>query len=71
MESITFEILELVKKKMREQGAYDRNAFKEYVEETIEYFKEKGKLTDDDNDKFIEDKIMESWSEVENELANE
>lgn len=69
MDALTEEILNLVKKKMAEQGAYDRDAYKELVEETIEYFREKGKLTDDDNDEFIEDQLMEMWEIVQEEFA--
>lgn len=69
MESIAEEILTLVKKKMAEQAAYDRDAYKELVEETIEYFREKGKLTDDDNDEFIKDQLMNVWSAVKDEFG--
>jgi hypothetical protein len=69
MDSLTEEILQLVKKKMREQGAYDRSAYHEFIEETIEYFKEKGKLTDDDNEEFIVDQLLEMWESVEEKLA--
>ena len=65
------EILTLVKKKMKEQGGYDRDAYKEYVQETIDYFIEKGKLTDDDNLEFIEDTLMEMWEQVSEDLAGE
>ncbi|MEA1963190.1 MAG: hypothetical protein U9M94_03030 [Patescibacteria group bacterium] len=58
------EILSLVKKKMREQGGYSRDAYKQYVVETIDYFLEKGKLTDDDNLEFIEDRLMDMWETV-------
>lgn len=68
MESIIEEILTLVKKKMQEQGAYTRDAYKQYVAETIDYFIEKGKLTDDDNLEFIEDRLMEIYSTVRNEF---
>jgi hypothetical protein len=69
MESITEEILNLVKKKMSEQAAYSRDAYKELVEETILYFREKGKLTDDDNDEFIKDQLMGIWEVVQDEFA--
>lgn len=69
MEEITEEILTLVKKKMKEQAAYDRAAYQELVEETIEYFREKGKLVDDDNDKFIEDQLLSMWEIVQDEFA--
>lgn len=63
------EILELVKKKMREQGAYDREAYEEFVVETIEYFEEKGKITPEDNQEFMKDQLMEMWDVVEEDLA--
>lgn len=70
MDALTEEILNLVKKKMAEQGAYDRDAYKELIEETIEYFREKGKLTDDDNDEFIEDQLMGMWEIVQDQFAD-
>lgn len=69
MEDVLSDILIMVRKKMREQGAYDRDAFRFYIEETIDYFKEKGKLSDDDNLEFIEDRLMEMWSKTEDKLA--
>ena len=69
MEPIVEEILQLVKKKMQEQGGFDRDAYKQLVEETISYFQEKGKLTDDDNLEFIEDRLMAVWGDVQNEFA--
>lgn len=69
MDETTEEILNLVKKKMSEQGAFDRAAYQELIEETIEYFKEKGKLTDDDNEEFIKDQLMEMWEYVQDEFS--
>ena len=69
METIIEEILLLVKKKMKEQGAYDLDAYKEIVEETIEYFRQKGKLTDEDNDEFIEDQLLDMWESVQDGFA--
>jgi len=69
MEPIVEEILQLVKKKMQEQGGFDCDAYKQLVEETILYFQEKGKLTDDDNLEFIEDRLMDVWEDVQNEFA--
>jgi len=69
MEPVIEEILQLVKKKMQEQAAYNRDAYKELVEETIEYFRVKGKLTDDDNLEFIEDRLMDMWEIVQDEFA--
>ncbi|MBU0619693.1 MAG: hypothetical protein V1768_01020 [Patescibacteria group bacterium] len=68
MEAIIEEIKQLVKNKMREQGAYDRDAYKQFVEESIEYYQTKGVLTDDDNLQFIEERLLSIWDEVKNEF---
>lgn len=71
MEPITQEILDLVKIKMREQGAYDREAYRQVVEETIEYYRERGLLTDDDNDEFIENQLLDMWEHIQEHLKQE
>jgi len=71
METMVHEIMELVKKKMREQGAFDRDAYKHLVMETIDYFMEKGKLTDDDNLEFIEDRLMSMYEQTRDEFSEE
>ena len=63
------EILSLVKKKMSEQGGYTHEAYSEYVDETIDYFLEKGKLTDDDNLEFIKTSLLDMWTEVEGDIS--
>ena len=68
MEIVAYEILELVKKKLREQGGYNREAYKNFIRETIDYFLEKGKLTDDDNLEFIENRLLDMWPEVKETL---
>ncbi len=57
--------------KIREQAAYSRDAYKELVEETIDYFNERGKIDDDDNVEFIRDQLMDMWEQVETELGEE
>ena len=69
MEIILEEILDLVKKKMREQGAYDRDAYGQFIEETIFYFQERGKLTDDDNEDFIKKRLVEIYPIVKDEFS--
>ncbi len=69
MEILLEEILQLVKKKMREQAAYTHESYKDLVDETIIYFKEKGKITDDDNEKFIEDRLLQMWEFVQDEFS--
>jgi hypothetical protein len=71
MDIISAEILLLVKKKMAEQGAYDRNSYDLIVEEAIDYFKEKGKLTDEDNEQFIKDQLAEMFEAARDNLADE
>ena len=71
MEFIISEILSLVKKKMQEQGGFERDAYKNLVNETIDYFVEKGKLTDDDNLEFIASRLMDMYEAVRDEFSTE
>ena len=59
------EILDLTRKKMRESGEYDRPAFHEYLEESIQYFLEKGRLSDDVDLDLIKEQILERYNEIE------
>ncbi|MFW5888626.1 MAG: hypothetical protein ACOCVY_02830 [Patescibacteria group bacterium] len=69
MEDIIQRIITLVKKKMQEQGAYDRDAYKSLVEESVEYYKVKGEITEDDNIEFIEDRLMEMWPSIQESIS--
>lgn len=69
MDEITQEIYTLVKKKMAEQGAYDRDAYSDLIDETIEYFYEKGKLGDNENEELIKDQLMAMWDEVDEDMG--
>jgi len=69
METPIDEILKLVKKKMIEQGAFTRAAYEEFVDETIVFFRERGKLTDEDSDRFIKDQLLEMWETVQEEFS--
>ena len=71
MEPLAQEIFELVMVKLREQAAYNRDAYKQLVEETIDYFNERGKIDEDENVAFIEDQLMNMWEQVETELGEE
>lgn len=70
MDDIAQEIYELVKVKMAEQAAFDRESYEEVVSETVDYFYEKGKITDDDNIEFIKDEIMSMFETAQDELAD-
>ena len=69
MEQITYQILNQVKEKMRQQGVYNQDVYKAFIEETIDEFRTQGKLTDMDSDEFIEDKLVGMWNEVEKEFV--
>jgi hypothetical protein len=71
MDEITSEIYELVKTKVEEQGAYDIDSFQQVVDETIEYFLERGKLSDEDNIEFIKDELMAMRDLLQDEAAEE
>lgn len=71
MEDIIQEALKLIKIKMKEQGAYDRTAYKQFIDETLDFFQERGKLTDDENLEFIKDRLSGMWNDVQASLANE
>ncbi|MCK5357656.1 MAG: hypothetical protein KAJ48_04610 [Elusimicrobiales bacterium] len=71
MENVLEEILALTKKKMAEQGTFDRSAYKHFIMETIDYYLEKGKLTDDDNLEFIKDRLLDMWPTVAEEFITD
>lgn len=71
MEPLVQEIFELVMVKLREQAAFTREAYREIVQETIDYFNERGKIDDDENMQFIEDQLLAMWEQVETQLAVE
>jgi len=70
MDDLTQKIYNLVKKKMREQGAYDLGAYGEFVDEAIEYYQEKGLLEDDDNLEFIKDQLMEMFETASDNMID-
>jgi len=71
MDDMTQKIYVLVKRKMREQGAYDLDAYGEFVDEAIEYYQEKGLLEDDDNLEFIKDQVMAMHDSASENLSDE
>jgi hypothetical protein len=71
MDEIKQKILTLTKKKMKESGEYGREAFRGFIEESIEHYLEKGELTEEDDLDAIQEELMELYSEVENEEVEE
>jgi hypothetical protein len=71
MDEISQTILELVKTKMREAGSYTRDAFRDFIDESIEYYYEIGRLSDEDDLDALKAELMEMYTEVENEEVEE
>ena len=71
MDDITEEMYQLIKTKVREQGAYDLDAYSEVVDEVIDYYLEKGKIDDDDNMVFIKDQLMAMHDSATDQLADD
>ncbi len=69
MDQITQDIFELTIKKMKESGSFERNDYKELIEESIEYYQQNGRLTAEDNDEFIEDQLLDMWEQAQARLA--
>ena len=69
MEAILEELYELVKKKASEQGAYTQDAYKEVIRESIQYFLERGKITDDDNIEFMEARLLKLLPQLKEEMS--
>ncbi|MDP2708976.1 MAG: hypothetical protein Q8O93_02920 [bacterium] len=69
MEQTIQDIFELTIKKMKEAGTFEHNDYKTLIEESIEYYRQNGRLTDEDNDEFIEDQLLDRWEQARDRLA--
>jgi hypothetical protein len=67
MEDEVKDILELTRTKMREAGEYSREAYREFIEESIEYYLEKGRLSDEDDLDAMREELMGMFEEIESE----
>jgi hypothetical protein len=67
MEEEVRDILELTKTKMREAGEFSREAYRDFIEESIEYYLEKGRLSDEDDLDSMKEELMAMYEEVETE----
>ncbi len=65
MDEIAQLILELAKTKMREAGNFSREAFHDFIEESIEYYYEIGRLSEEDDLDALTEELMEMYNEVE------
>jgi preprotein translocase subunit SecA len=71
MEEISQDILELARSKMREAGSYTREAFRDFIEESIEYYYEVGRLSEEDDLDALKEELMEMYNEVEGKEVEE
>ena len=71
MEDEVRDILELTKTKMREAGEFTREAYRGFIEESIEYYLEKGRLSDEDDLDAITEEFMAMFEDVEAEETEE
>lgn len=71
MENIVGEILQLVKKKMKENGAYDRESYDEFIAESMDYFKERGKMGDDENEGLILAELDDMFEHIKETMADD
>jgi hypothetical protein len=69
MENIN-EAWQLIKIKMAEQAAFNYEAYEELVDETIEYFRERGKITDEDNDELMRNELLGMWDAAQDNFAD-
>lgn len=68
MDNITFDlngVLNEIITRMEEEGAFDRDAFYDLVEEVLEEKRQLGTLTDDDDIEEMIDVLKKRWPEAE------
>jgi hypothetical protein len=68
MDNLTFDlngVFNEIITRMEEEGAFDRDAFVDLVEEVLEEKREAGALTDDDDIEEMEDVLKKRWPEAE------
>ena len=70
MDEIMEEILALTKKKMREAGEYEREAFHQFLEETFDYYIEKGRLDREDDLDSMKEQLLDMYNDVEDKEAD-
>ncbi|MDD5528165.1 MAG: hypothetical protein PHO56_04320 [Patescibacteria group bacterium] len=71
MDEISNDILELARTKMREAGSFTREAFLEFIEESIEHYYETGRLSEEDDLDAIKEELLGMYTEIESEEVEE
>jgi hypothetical protein len=65
MDEVMQKILSLTRKKMREAGEYGREAFHEYAEESLDFYLDRGEITEDENLDLLLEELMENYNDIE------
>lgn len=71
MDNITFDlngVFNEIVTRMEDEGAFDREAYYDLVEEVLEEKREMGVLTDDDDIEEWEDVLKKRWADAEEML---
>lgn len=64
-------ILDLARKKMRESGEYGREAFREFLEESLDFYVERGEISEDENLDMMLGELTELYNTIENRESDE
>jgi hypothetical protein len=71
MDEAMQDVLELARTKMREAGEYTPEAFREFIEESIDYYLEKGRLSEEDDLDAIKEELIKMYDEIESAEVEE
>lgn len=71
MDDIMEKIVALVKKKMRESGEYGQEAYREFVEEALDFYVERGEIGEDENLEMVKDQLDDLWEPIEGKMADD
>lgn len=71
MEEIKQKIITLTRKKMRESGEYNREAFREFLEESVDFYISRGEISEEENIDLILDELSEMYNHIEEKEGDE
>lgn len=71
MDDVIQKIYSLAKKKMREQGGYDRETYEGFIDENIDYYVSRGQLDENENIALIKDQLMSMWETAQDSLSDD
>jgi hypothetical protein len=67
MDEAVRDVLELTKTKMREAGEYSREAYEEFIDESINYYLEKGRLSEEDDIDSIKEELSSIYEDIQSD----